>query len=48
MGMYDPKTIAGRDSNGATVSLRDLQGASYYIEYSCLPDTIDPRGPKGK
>jgi hypothetical protein len=26
---------------------KEYQGPGFY-EYVCLPDTIDPRGPKGK
>ena len=26
----------------------DPSGRAYRIEYQCLPDTVDPRGPKGK
>jgi len=26
----------------------DSAGRTYRIEYQCLPDTVDPRGPKGK
>jgi hypothetical protein len=26
----------------------DSTGRAYQIEYHCLPDTVDPRGPKGK
>ena len=26
----------------------DSTGRAYRIEYQCLPDTVDPRGPKGK
>jgi hypothetical protein len=28
--------------------LLDPAGREYRIEYRCLPDTVDPRGPKGK
>jgi hypothetical protein len=28
--------------------LRDSTGGAYRIEYTCLPDTEDPRGPKTK
>ncbi len=28
--------------------LLDPAGRGYRIEYRCLPDTVDPRGPKGK
>jgi hypothetical protein len=26
----------------------DSTGRTYRIEYRCLPDTVEPRGPKGK
>jgi hypothetical protein len=26
----------------------DSTGRAYQIEYHCLPDAVDPRGPKGK
>jgi hypothetical protein len=25
----------------------DMTGRAYRIEYQCLPETVDPRGPKG-
>ena len=28
--------------------LLDAAGRGYRIEYHCLPDTVDPRGAKGK
>jgi hypothetical protein len=46
-GMYDPKSLAGRDPNGAIVSVSNSRGTRDYVEYLCFPDTVDPLGPKG-
>ena len=27
---------------------RDIAGAGMKLAFTCLPDTVDPRGPKGK
>ena len=27
---------------------RDVAGAGMKLAFTCLPDTVDPRGPKGK
>jgi len=33
---------------GQTGALSSLSGQTIYRRYVCLPDTVDPRGPKGK
>ena len=34
------------DGHKTTAYYRD--GTKYVVEFTCLPDTLDPRGPKGK
>ena len=43
----------GRDSlaeygvDGGTVLMKFKNGGTSFMTYTCLPDTVDPRGPKG-
>jgi hypothetical protein len=47
---------AGRDVSSATedtvlISIKDAEGKQIglvTLQFRCLPDTVDPRGPKGK
>jgi len=50
-------SVASTDAQDAWVLWRhflpeklrlDSSGRAYRIEYRCLPDSVDPRGPKGK
>ncbi len=38
-----PNYLAGFNA----AKLKDDEGGTSYIRYLCVPDTIDPRGPKG-
>jgi len=40
--------LARVDTDDVSVSLTAKPGSTVLIYYRCLPDTIDPRGPKGK
>jgi hypothetical protein len=33
---------------GHTTTAYHRDGTKYVVEFMCLPDTVDPRGPKGK
>src|SRR5262249_32088012 len=55
-GLVQPRTTGSLtkyerigDSKGVTMYLgRKEQGAYQTSDFRCLPDTVDPRGPKGK
>ena len=34
--------------SGGYIEMKTLSGVSMVFDYVCLPDTVDPRGPKGK
>ena len=35
-------------TSGGIAYLQEVQGQPYTIAINCLPDTFDPRGPKGR
>src|SRR5262245_30993797 len=43
-GVYRQQTNAARSANGVTLFLGERANRS--VSYLCLPDTVDPRGPK--
>ena len=40
--------IAGLTQTGAVIEMAFADGDKASIAFVCLPDTVDPRGPKGK
>ncbi len=44
VGAWTPKIKAAFEATGLVLK----QGQSADIRWQCLPDTVDPRGPKGK
>jgi hypothetical protein len=42
------RTVVTTRSAETTLNITDQITAGFSTTYSCLPDTVDPRGPKGK
>jgi len=38
----------GRSAPTEATVMSNLGGSAFLVTYTCLPDTVDPRGPKGK
>jgi hypothetical protein len=46
--LYQEQVGKGAERNGRAVLWTDKKGKTWVIVSACLPDTVDPRGPKAK